>query len=186
MLVHQASYGLATEIHERAGLGQQQLLTSYMASTYFGVALPVVKANRMMPGEVIQGLETNIVAITGISLAGIPQPDNELHQISLLSSRHRMLKLDNINGQALEWLYSAFRQFFHPLVDFGIKIFFTALATHHRRNTFNNYQILSPAKIYINLFLSELALTKKALVSHLTISLSSNQLSTPQGQVHTL
>jgi hypothetical protein len=77
--MYQASYGLATEIHERAGLGQQQLLTSYLANAYFSLALPVVKANRMMPGEVIQGQETNIVAITGISLAGIAQTNYELH-----------------------------------------------------------------------------------------------------------
>ena len=79
VLVYQASYGLATEIHERAGLGQQQLLTSYLAGAYSSLALPVVKANRMMPGEVIQGLETNIVAITGISLAGVTQTNYEFH-----------------------------------------------------------------------------------------------------------
>jgi hypothetical protein len=182
--MHQASHGVATEIHKCPGLGQQQLLILYFANTYSSPALPSVKANRMKPGEVIQAQEAHIMAIMGISLAGIPQPDNELHQISLPSSRYRMLKLDNVNGQTFEWLYSAFRQFFHLLVDFGIKIFLTALATHHCRNTFNNYQILSPAEIYINLFLSYLTLTKKTLVGHLTISLSSSQVSTPQSWVH--
>jgi hypothetical protein len=135
----------------------------------------------MKPGEVIKAPEANIMAIMGISLAGVTQPDNELHQISLPSRRHRILKLDNVNDQTFEWLYSAFRQFFHLLIDFGIKILLAALATHHRRNTFNNYQILSPAEIYINFFLSYLTLTEKTLVSHLTISLSSNQVATPQG-----
>jgi hypothetical protein len=79
MPMHQASYGLATEIHERAGLGQHQLLTSYLANAYSSLALPVVKANRMMPGEVIQGLETNIVAIMGISIAGVAQTNYEFH-----------------------------------------------------------------------------------------------------------
>jgi hypothetical protein len=181
VLVHQAGQGFAAQIHKCARPGQQQLLAPYFADAYSGLALSSVKGDRMKPGEVIQALEANIVAIAGISFAGIPQPDNELHQFSLPSSRHRMLKLDNVNGQTFEGLYSAFRQFFHLLVDFGIKIFLTALATHHRRNTFNNYQILSPAKIYINLFLNYLTLTKKAFVSHSTISLSSNQFSTPQG-----
>jgi hypothetical protein len=58
------------------------------------------------------------MAIMGISLAGIPQTDNELHQFSLPSSGQRVLKLDNVNGQTFEWLYSAFRQFFHLFVDF--------------------------------------------------------------------
>lgn len=79
MLVHQASYGLATEIHERAGLGQQQLLTSYFSKAYPSLALPVVKADRMKPGEVIQAQEAHIMAITGISLAGITQTSYEFH-----------------------------------------------------------------------------------------------------------
>jgi len=179
--MHQAIHRFATEIHKCAWLGQQQLLAPHFANAHSSLALSVVKMDRMKPGEMIQALEANIMAIMGISLTGIPQPDNELHKISLPSSRHRMLKLDNVNGQAFEWLYSAFRQFFHLFVDFGIKIFLTALATHLRRNTFNNYQILSPAEIYINLFLNYLTLTKKTFVSHLAISLSSNQVSTPQG-----
>jgi hypothetical protein len=77
--VHQASYGLATEIHERAGLGQQQLLTSYFADAYSGLALPAVKANRVKPGEVIQAPETDIVAIVGIGFAGITQTNYEFH-----------------------------------------------------------------------------------------------------------
>jgi hypothetical protein len=182
--MHQASHGVAAEIHKCSGLGQQQLLAPYFANAYPGPALPSFKADRMGPGEVTKALEASIVAIMGISLAGIPQPDDELHQILLLSSRHRVLKLDNVNSQTFEWLYSAFRQFLHLLVDFGIKIFLTALATHHGRDTFNNYQILSPAEIYINLFLSYLTLAEKTFVSHLTISLSSNQVSTPQDLVH--
>jgi hypothetical protein len=77
--MHQASYGLATEIHERAGLGQQQLLTPYLANAYFGVALPVIKGDRMKPGEVIQALEANVVAIAGIVLAGVAQTNYEFH-----------------------------------------------------------------------------------------------------------
>jgi hypothetical protein len=79
MLTHQASYGFAAEIHKCPWLGQQQLSASYFADTYSSPALPVVKANRMKPGEVIQALEANIVAIMGISLAGIPQTNYEFH-----------------------------------------------------------------------------------------------------------
>ena len=79
MPMHQASYGLATEIHKCPGLGQQQLLAPYFAQAYSGLALPVVKANRMMPGEVIQALEANIMTIASIGLAGIAQTNYELH-----------------------------------------------------------------------------------------------------------
>jgi len=34
--------------------------------------LPMVKANTIKPGEVIQALEPNIVAVMGVCLAGIP------------------------------------------------------------------------------------------------------------------
>jgi hypothetical protein len=146
MLVHQTSYGFAAEIHKRPRLSQQQLLTPYFANAHSSLALPVVKADGMKLSKVIQAQKADIVAITGISLTGIAQPDNELHQFSLPSSGHRVLKLDNVNGQTFEWLYSAFRQSFHLFVDFGIKIFLAALATHRRRNTFNNYQILSQRK----------------------------------------
>ena len=77
--MHQASYGLATEIHKCARPGQQQLLAPYFANAYFGVALPVVKADRMKPGVVTQALEANIVAITAISLAGVTQTNYEFH-----------------------------------------------------------------------------------------------------------
>jgi hypothetical protein len=79
MLMNQASHGFATEIHKRPGLGQQQLLASYFANAYPGLALPSVKANRMKPGEVIQTPEANIMAIMGISLAGVTQTNYEFH-----------------------------------------------------------------------------------------------------------
>ena len=81
MLMHQASYGLATEIHKCARPGQQQLLAPYFANAYFGVALPVIKGDRMKPGEVIQALEADIVAIAHISLAGIAQTNYEFHSL---------------------------------------------------------------------------------------------------------
>jgi len=79
--MHQASYGFAAEIYKCPGLGKQQFLTPYFADAYSSPALPVVKPNRMKPGKVIQAPEADIVAIMGISLTGIPQPDNELHKI---------------------------------------------------------------------------------------------------------
>ena len=79
MLSHQASHGFAAEIHKCPGLGQQQLLAPYFADACFSPALPVVKGNRMKPGEVIQALEANIVAIMGISLAGVAQANYEFH-----------------------------------------------------------------------------------------------------------
>ena len=79
MLTHQASHGVAAEIHKCPGLCQQQLFTSYFANAYPSPALPVVKANRMKPGEVIQAPEASIVAIMGISLTGIPQTNYEFH-----------------------------------------------------------------------------------------------------------
>ncbi len=79
MLMHQASHGFATEIHECPGLGQQQLLAPYFANACSSPALPVVKADRMKPGEVIQALEASIMAVMGISLAGIPQTNYEFH-----------------------------------------------------------------------------------------------------------
>jgi len=79
MLTHQASHGVAAEIHKRPGLSQQQFLAPYFGNTYSSPALPVVKANRMKPGEVIQALEAHIVAIMGISLAGVPQTNYEFH-----------------------------------------------------------------------------------------------------------
>jgi len=36
------------------------------------VALSVVEVDVMKPGEVVQALEANVVAIAGISLAGVP------------------------------------------------------------------------------------------------------------------
>ena len=79
MLTHQASRGVAAEIHECPGLGQQQFLTLYFSKAYFGPALPVVKANRVKPGKVIQAPEASIVAIMSISLAGIAQTNDEFH-----------------------------------------------------------------------------------------------------------
>jgi hypothetical protein len=80
MLVHQASYGFATEIYKCPWLGQQQLLTSYLADAYFSPALPVVKADRMKPGEVIQTPKANIMAIVGINPARIAQTNDEFHK----------------------------------------------------------------------------------------------------------
>ena len=77
--MHQASHGVATEIHECSWSSQQQLLTSYIAEAYSGPALPLVEVDRMKPGEVIQALEADIVAITGVILAGIPQTKYEFH-----------------------------------------------------------------------------------------------------------
>jgi hypothetical protein len=151
--MHQTGYRFAAEIHKRAWPGQQQLLAAHFADAYSCLALPVVEVDRMKPGEVIQALEANVVAITDISLTRGPQPDNKLHEIWLPSSWHRMLELDHIDGQTFEWPYFAFRQSFHLLIDFGTKVPLAALATHHRGNTFNNYQILSPAEIHSNLFL---------------------------------
>jgi len=79
MLMHQASHGVATEIHECHWLGQQQLPASYFGSAYSSPALPMVKVNRMKPGEVIQAPEANVMAIMGISLAGVPQTNYEFH-----------------------------------------------------------------------------------------------------------
>ena len=79
VLVHQAGQGFAAQIHKCAWLGQQQLLATYFAGAYSGLALSSVKVDRMKPGEVIQALEANIVAIAGISLAGIPQTNYEFH-----------------------------------------------------------------------------------------------------------
>jgi len=69
--MRQASHGAAAEIHKRPGLGQQQLLTPYFSKAYFSPALPMVKTNRMEPGEVIQAPEAHIMAIMGIHPARI-------------------------------------------------------------------------------------------------------------------
>ena len=79
MLMHQASHGVAAEIHKRPWFGQQQLLAPYFTQAYSSLALPSVKANRMKPGEVIEALEANIMAIVGISLTGVPQTNYEFH-----------------------------------------------------------------------------------------------------------
>ena len=79
MLMHQTSCRVAAEIDKCPGLSQQELLAPYFAKAYSRLTLPVVKADRMKPGEVIQALEANIVAITGISLAGIPQTNYQFH-----------------------------------------------------------------------------------------------------------
>jgi len=79
MLMHQASHGVAAEVHKCPWFSQQQLLTSYFANAYSSPALPVVKANGMKPGKVIQAPEASIVAIMGISLTGISQTNYEFH-----------------------------------------------------------------------------------------------------------
>ena len=77
--MYQASHGFAAEIHERPRLGQQQFLVSYFASAYFSPALPLVKADRMTPGEVIQASKANVMATMCISPAGISQTNYEFH-----------------------------------------------------------------------------------------------------------
>jgi hypothetical protein len=79
MLMHEASHGFAAEIHKRPRLGQQQLFAPYLSKAYFSLALPVVKADRMKPGQVIQAVEANIVAIMGVGLTGISQTNYEFH-----------------------------------------------------------------------------------------------------------
>jgi hypothetical protein len=79
MLMRQASHGVATEIHKHPGLGQQQLLATYFAGAYSGPALPVVEVDGVKPGKVIQAPEADVVAITGISLAWVPQTNYEFH-----------------------------------------------------------------------------------------------------------
>jgi hypothetical protein len=71
MLMHQASHGVAAEINKCPGLGQQQLLAPHFADAYSSPALPPVKADGVKPGEVIQAAEAYIMAIMGISLAGV-------------------------------------------------------------------------------------------------------------------
>lgn len=75
----QASYGFAAEIDKCRRPGQQQHLASYFRNACSSPALPSVKANGVNPGEVIQALEANIVAITGVGLAGISQTNYEFH-----------------------------------------------------------------------------------------------------------
>jgi hypothetical protein len=71
MPTHQTSHGVATEINKCHWLSQQQLLILYFANAHSSPALPVVKANRMKPGEVIQAPEASIMAIMSISPARI-------------------------------------------------------------------------------------------------------------------
>ena len=77
--MYQASHRVAAQINKCPGLGQQQPLAPYFANAYSGPALPVVEANRMKPGEVVQAPEASIMAIMGISLAGVSQTDYEFH-----------------------------------------------------------------------------------------------------------
>jgi len=79
MLTHQASHGVAAEIHKCPGLGQQQLLAPYFSKAYSSPALPSVEADGMNPGEVIKAPKADIVAITGISPAGVTQTNYEFH-----------------------------------------------------------------------------------------------------------
>jgi len=77
--MHQASHGFAAEIHKCPWLGQQQLSASYFSNAYSSPALPVVRADGMKPGEVIQAQEANIMAIVGISLTRVAQTNYEFH-----------------------------------------------------------------------------------------------------------
>jgi hypothetical protein len=77
--MRQTSHGFAAEIHKRSRLSQQQLLAPHFANAHFSLVLPVVKVDRMKLGKVIQAQKANIMAITGISLAGITQTNYEFH-----------------------------------------------------------------------------------------------------------
>ena len=72
MLIDQAGYRLAAQVHERTWPGQQQLLTARLADANLGMAMSVPEADRMKLGEVIQAMEANVVAIAGIALTGVP------------------------------------------------------------------------------------------------------------------
>ena len=48
------------------------LLPAHFTDAHSGVALSVPEADRMKPGEVVQALEANIVAVVGVRLTGIP------------------------------------------------------------------------------------------------------------------
>jgi len=50
-----------------------------LAHAYSGLALPSVKGDGMKPGEVVQALEADIVAVMCINLAGVAQTNYELH-----------------------------------------------------------------------------------------------------------
>ncbi len=39
----------------------------------------MVKADRIKPGEVVEAMEANIVAIRGVSPTGVPQTNYEFH-----------------------------------------------------------------------------------------------------------
>jgi len=99
--MHQASHGFPAEIHKCPGLSQQQLLTPYFSKAYSSPALPLVKANRMKPGEVIQALEAYIVAIMGISLAGITQANYELHWFSVYRNSVSHIMADSIDAKQM-------------------------------------------------------------------------------------
>jgi hypothetical protein len=101
MLTHQASHGVATEIHKHHGLGQQQSLASYFADAYSRPALPVVKADRMKSGEVVQAPEANIVAIMGISLAGIPQTNYEFHHLEFMGIQSPDIMADSVDAKQM-------------------------------------------------------------------------------------
>lgn len=72
VLMHQARYGFAAEVHKCPWPGQQQLLAADLADANSGMALSVPEADRMKLGEVIQALEANVMAIARIRLAGVP------------------------------------------------------------------------------------------------------------------
>jgi hypothetical protein len=68
----------------------------------------------MKPGEVIQALEANIVAITVISLAGIAQTNYEFHSLRFVGIRSPDIMADSTDAKQmlltlnskLDWLNS--------------------------------------------------------------------------------
>jgi hypothetical protein len=93
--LHQATYHPTTNVDECLWLGQQQFTASYFTNTYPGPALPPIKADRMMPGEIIQAAKANIMPIMSISLARIAQANNEFHGnlCYIIAQKRRLLFL---------------------------------------------------------------------------------------------
>jgi hypothetical protein len=79
VFMYQAGHRLAAQVDKRARPGEHDLLAFYFSKTYSGPALSAVKPDRMESGEMIEALEANIVAITGVRLARIPEADYEFH-----------------------------------------------------------------------------------------------------------
>ena len=97
MLTHQASHGVATEIHKCPGLGQQQFLIPYLRNAYSSPALPVVKANRMEPGKVI----VKVIDLTGkilLSFSSGASSGNKDDQVTeiIFDTQHKIALINGI------------------------------------------------------------------------------------------